>query len=141
MYFSNQKLKKSYSCFFLCFTTTIFSRFLRPIFVRKRRLKSLNQIYRYLRTADGLVVKTTMKDWRKLTVETWSQKLGRMAGLGLRIRQRMLTICCFWYFLAIFFQSNPMPNTATFWTIWDHISTVSFVQSFIFVKDSRLLDV
>ena len=65
---------------------------------------------------------------------TW-WKLGRIAGLGLKIRQRMLTICCFGYFLATFFQSNPMPNKATFWTIWGLISMVSFVQSNIFVKD------
>ena len=93
--------------------TTFFSRFSCPIFVRKIRLKSLNQIYRSLRTADSPVIKTTKKDKKKKTttkkqqqktIETRSQKLGSMAGLGLRICQRMLRNCCFWYFLAIFFS-------------------------------------
>ena len=41
-----------------------------------------------------------------MTIETWSQKLGGMACLGPRICRRMLTDCCFWYFLAryIFFK-------------------------------------
>ena len=111
--------------FSVSFTTTFFSRFLHPIFVRKIRLKSLNQIYRYLRTADSPVIKTI----KKLTIETRSQKLDSMAGLGLRICRRMLTNCCFWYFYLYFFQSNPRPNTVTLSTIRCHITTVSFKKS------------
>ena len=51
--FLKQKLKmKKKSYFLVSFTTTFFSQFSRPIFVRKIRLKSLNQIYWYLQTAD-----------------------------------------------------------------------------------------
>ena len=64
----------------------------RAHFCKENTFKSLNQSYRYLQTADSLLVK------KKLSVETWSQKLNRTAGLGLRIRQRMLTNCHFWYF-------------------------------------------
>ena len=107
MYFSNKNKKIiKFRFFSVAFTTTIFSQFSRPIFVRKICLKSLNQIYRYLRTADSPVIKTTKKDCKKLTIETWSQKLASMAGLGLRIRRRMLTNCCFWYFLAMFFSKE-----------------------------------
>ena len=67
---------------------------------------------RYLMTADSFGVNTTMKDWRTMTIKMVSQKLGRMASLGVRVRQRMLTICCLWYFFATFFQSNPRPNEA-----------------------------
>ena len=105
--FFKQKTKKyKFRFFSVSFTTTFFSRFSRPIFVRKIRLKSLNHIYRYLWTAESLVIKTTKKDREKMTIETWSQKLGSMAGLGLRICRRMLTNCCFWYFLAIFFSKE-----------------------------------
>ena len=104
--FQTKKQKNTNLGFPVSFTTTFFSRFSRPIFVRKIRLKSLNHIYRYLRTADSLVIKTTKKDREKLTIKTWSQKLGSMAGLGLRICRRMLTNCCFWYFLAIFFSKE-----------------------------------
>ena len=38
------------------------------------------------------VIKTKLKDWTILTIEVWSQILDRMAGLGLGIRQRLLTI-------------------------------------------------
>ena len=103
---TKNKKKHKFRFFLVSFTTTIFSQFSRPIFVRKIRLKSLNQIYRYLRTADSPVIKTTKKIEKKTAIETWSQKLASMAGLGLRIRQRMLTNCCFWYFLAIFFSKE-----------------------------------
>ena len=63
--------KKKKSFLFLIFSTTIFWRFSHPIFIHKKRLKSLNHIYRYLRTAYGLVVKTTMKDWKN-----WLLKYG-----------------------------------------------------------------
>ena len=91
--------------FFSIFYNNFFSRFSRPIFVRKIRLKSLNPTYRYLRTANSHVIKTTKKRLKKkLTIETWSQKLGTMAGFGPRICRKILTDCCFWYFLAIFFS-------------------------------------
>ena len=65
-----------------------------------------------------------MKGWGKLTIETRSQKLCRMAGLGLKIRRRMLTNCCSCDFLALFFKCNLRPNTPIFSTIWDHITIV-----------------
>ena len=117
------------------FYHNFFSRFSRPILVRKIRLKSLKRIYRYLLTADSNVIKTTKKDWKELTVESWSQKFGSMAGLGTRICQRMLTYCCFWYFFfAIFFQSHQRPNTATFSTIWIHNKTVHLKKILNFCK-------
>ena len=96
---------------------------------------------KYLLTADDLVVKTEIKDWRKLTVKSWSQKLGNIASFGLRVCQNHGNFFLFKFFLAFFLKSNTRPNTATFSTILDQISTVSLVQSFMFVKVSRDLDV
>ena len=39
-------------------------------------------MYRYLWMPDGLVIKTIIYDWTKLTNEVWSQKLDRMASFG-----------------------------------------------------------
>ena len=71
------------------------------------------------------MVKTKMKDLRKLTVEMWSQKLGKIASLGFRGCERSWQIADFGTFKLYFLQSNLRPNTATFLTIRDHISKIS----------------
>ena len=87
---------KKYKYFFFYFL-----RLARPIFfLPKRCLKSLNQIYRYLCIAVSLVVKIKIKDCRKLTIETWSQNLCRMASLNL----------IFWYSGAEAKYSNFILN-------------------------------
>ena len=48
---------------------------------------------------DGLVIKTKIKDLTELFIKMWFQKF--MASFGLGIRQRLLTISCFWYFLVM----------------------------------------
>ena len=101
---TKKQKKYKFRVFFSIFYHNFFLTISTSLFVRKICLKSLNQIYRYLWTADSPVVKTSKKDWKKLTIKTWSQNLGSMAGLGLKICRRMLTNCCFWYFLAIFFS-------------------------------------
>ena len=55
-------------------------------------IRDVWNIYRYLRTPEGLLIKTKMKGWKKLTVEIWSQNFYVMACLGLEVRQRLLTI-------------------------------------------------
>ena len=46
---------------------------------------------------------TKIKAKEKFTTERWTQILDRTDRLGPRIRQRLLTISCFWYFFATFF--------------------------------------
>ena len=65
VFFEQNTKKHKFRFFSVSFTTTFFSRFSRPIFVRKIRLKSLNNIYRFLRTADSPVIKTIKKDLKK----------------------------------------------------------------------------
>ena len=66
-----QTKKYKFRFFSVSFTTTFFSRFPRPIFVRKIRLKSVNHIYRYFRTDVSLVIKTTKKDGEELTIRLY----------------------------------------------------------------------
>ena len=47
---------------------------------------------RYLQTPESLVIKKKLKEYIKLTVEMWSQKLDKMASFGLGNHQRMLEI-------------------------------------------------
>ena len=98
---------------------------------------------KYLLTADDLVIKTEKKDWRKLTVKSWSQKLSNIASFGLRVCQNhgKLFFFCFCFFSYIFLRVIQGQIPTLFKTILDHISTVSLVQSFMFVKVSRVLDV
>ena len=46
---------------------------------------------------------TKIKADKKFAVEKWPNIFDRMNCLGIRIRQRLGMISCFWYFLAIFF--------------------------------------
>ena len=88
--------------FSLSLTTTIFSRFSRPIFVRKKCLMFFNSIFTYLKTSEGLLKITKIKDNEKTDYWTWPYWLARIANFGLWFLQRMLTISYFWYFLASF---------------------------------------
>ena len=109
MYFANKNIFFLYNSVPQLISQIVYGPILYVIFK-----KSLNKNSSCLLTAEGLVVKTEMKDCRKLTTETWSQNLGRMTNLGLRSRQGMLTICCFSIFQIYFYQSNLKPNTANF---------------------------
>ena len=79
--FFKQKTKKiKFKFFLLSLTTTIFSCFSRPIFVRKKCLKFLNPIFTYLETSEGLLTITKIEDNKKLTIE-----LGLIDWLGLLV--------------------------------------------------------
>ena len=93
---SNNKRKYIFflSIFFL-------SQLLLLILVHKICWKYWKQIYKEIRTPDGLAIKTKMKYGTKLTIEIWSQKLNRLAIIGLGMRHKLVTNSFFWYFLLI----------------------------------------
>ena len=89
---TTKKIKVFFSIFYHNFFLTIFT----PHFFKKNtfeifkpNLQKLTECWQPCHQNN----KERLK--KKLTIETLSQKLGSMAGLGLRICQRMLTNCCF----------------------------------------------
>ena len=57
---------------------------------------------------DSLGINTKIKDWEKLTVDMWSQKLDRMARFSIRIRQVLLTIKYFLILLSYLTKRSNM---------------------------------
>ena len=101
MYFSNKKLIKNIKVFFYMFYHNIFLSIFTPHFCKKNTFEIFKpnvQVLRDCWQAYHQYNKERLK--KQLTIGTWSQKLGNMAGLGLRICRRMLTNCCFWYFFS-----------------------------------------
>ena len=78
-----------------------------------------------------------MQDWTNLTVEMWSQIVQKVAvfGIGLlwnnvaKKYQKQQIVNILWRILR--------PKPAILPDFWDHVSTVSFLQSFIVVLTTR----
>ena len=106
--------KKLIKVFNIIFYHIFFLPVFTPHFSKKKTFEIFKQNLQVLTDCWRPCHQNNIESWKKLTVKTWSQKIGSLPGLGLRIRQKILTNCCFCYFLAKFFQSTLRPNTATF---------------------------
>ena len=98
------KNKKSKFRFFSIFYHSFFLTISMPHFCKKNTFEIFKPNLQLLTDCWQSCHQNNKERLKIMTIETLSQKLGSMAGLGLRICQRMLTNCCFWYFLAIFFS-------------------------------------
>ena len=77
--------------------------------VHSTHLKCLSVLLSCFLTSRGIVAKTKMKPKEKLSVEKLPQMFDRMNCIGLRIRQRLRTISCFWFFFCYIFGRFQRP--------------------------------
>ena len=134
MYFSIKKKIKLWSLILI-----IFKLLKHPFSIEKNTSKLFLIVifFMFLDLKGSCDQNPKMKANKKLLVEKWPQIFDRINRLGLRIRQRLRTISCFWTFLLNFFFAfleaffnHFLKNLrAEFW--------YSFVNFFLFVLDYK----